>query len=91
MNTHKFGFRCRECLNSSNWSLCDVVLYSGMGLIMVGLLITVVGLGIKGFHSLQLRPITVGCEVVVAIVRVLVIILPCMQMGKRWGGWGEFY
>ena len=55
--------------------LCDVVLYSGMGLIMVGLVITIVGLGDKGFHSLELRligPIIVGCGVVVASVRILV-------------------
>ena len=57
-----------------------------MGLIMVGLVITVVGLEIKGFHSLQLRlmgPITVGCEVVVAIVRILVII----RVGYSRGTW----
>ena len=72
--------------------LCDVVLYCGMGMIMVGLVITVVGLGDKGFHSLELRlmgPIIVGCGVMMTSVRILVCILPGMQMGKIWGGWGK--
>ena len=72
--------------------LCDVVLYSGMGMIMVGSVITVVGLGDKGFHSLELSlmgPIIVGCGLVMASVRILVCILPGMQMGKMWGGWGK--
>jgi hypothetical protein len=71
---------------------CDVVLYSGMGLTMVGLVITVVGLGDKGFHSIELRmmgPIIAGCGVMMASVRILVCILPSMQMGKIWGGWGK--
>jgi hypothetical protein len=59
---------------------------------MVGLVITVVGLGDKGFHSLELRlmgPIIAGCGVMMASVRILVCILPSMQMGKIWGGWGK--
>ena len=56
-------------------------------MIAVGLVITVVGLGDKGFHSLELKlvgPIIVVCGGVLACVRILMCTLPHTQCGKRW-------
>ena len=69
----------------------NVILYCGLGMIAVGLVITVVGLGDKGFHSLELRllgPIVVLSGLVLAIARILVCILPGVGMVVGgWGGW----
>ena len=65
----------------------DVVLYCGLGMIMVGLVITVVGLGDKGFQTLGLKlvgPITLVCGSVLACVRILM----CTQPQKMCGGGG---
>ena len=67
--------------------VCNVILYSGVGMIAVGLVITVVGLGDKGFHSLELKlvgPVIVVCGGVLACVRILMCTLPHTQCVKRW-------
>ena len=49
----------------------NVILYCGLGMIAVGLVITVVGLGDKGFHTLELKlvgPIIVVCGGVLTCV-----------------------
>ena len=57
----------------------DVVLYLGLGLLGVGLVVTMVGLGEKGFRTLEMRmvgPGLVGCGVTLIILRVLWCLLP---------------
>jgi hypothetical protein len=59
-------------------------------MIMVGLVITVVGLGDKGFQTLELKlagPMTVMCGGVLACVRILMCTLPHTQCAKRWCVW----
>ena len=51
----------------------------GLGMISVGLVITFVGLGEKGFKTLELKligPSLVGCGVFFALLRVLFCTLP---------------
>ena len=63
-----------------------MILYCGVGLIMVGLVITVVGLGDKGFQSMELRlmgPIVVLCGVVVASGRIIVCLVPGIRLDRR--------
>ena len=57
----------------------NVILYIGLGMISVGLVITFVGLGEKGFKTLELKligPSLVGCGVFFALLRVLFCTLP---------------
>ena len=59
-------------------------------MIMVGLVITVVGLGDKGFQSIELKlvgPITVMCGGILASVRILMCTVPYTECGKRVRGW----
>ena len=63
-----------------------MILYCSIGFIMVGLVITVVGLGDKGFQSLELRlmgPIVVMCGVVVASGRIIVCLVPGIKLDER--------
>ena len=56
----------------------DVLLYVGLGIISVGLVITVVGLGDKGYQTLELQvvgPGVVGCGAVLVVVRVILCLL----------------
>ena len=57
----------------------DMLLYVGLGIISVGLVITVVGLGDKGYQTLELQvvgPGVVVCGSVMVGVRVLLCLLP---------------
>ena len=59
--------------------ISQVILYVGLGMISVGLVITFVGLGEKGFKTLELKligPSLVGCGVFFALLRVLFCTLP---------------
>ena len=52
----------------------NVLLYIGLGMVAVGLVITFVGLGEKGFRTAELQiigPGLVGAGVLMAIVRIL--------------------
>merc|ERR1712142_1060703 len=72
--------------HTTDTGACDAILYCGMGFIMVGLVITVVGLGDKGFQSLELRlmgPIIVLCGVVVASGRIIVCFVPGISLDKK--------
>ena len=65
----------------NNWigPILQVILYVGLGMISVGLVITFVGLGEKGFKTLELKligPSLVGCGVFFALLRVLFCTLP---------------
>ena len=64
----------------------NILLYCGLGMIMVGLVITVVGLGDKGFKSIELRLVGPGivlCGGVITSARILLCTLPYTQCG----GW----
>ena len=69
----------------------NVVLYVGLGMICIGLVITFVGLGDKGFKTLELKligPSLVGCGVFFALLRILFCTLPsccrsCMKCCKK--------
>merc|ERR1711881_209645 len=57
----------------------NVILYVGLGMICIGLVITFVGLGEKGFRTLELKligPSLVGCGVFFALLRVLFCTVP---------------
>ena len=57
----------------------NVILYVGLGMICIGLVITFVGLGDKGFKTLELKligPSLVGCGVFFALLRILFCTLP---------------
>ena len=57
----------------------NVLLYVGLGMGAVGLVITFVGIGEKGFKSLQLKlvgPGLVGCGLVLTIIRILFCTVP---------------
>ena len=62
----------------------NVILYVGLGMISVGLVITFVGLGEKGFKTLELKligPSLVGCGVFFALLRVLFCTVPTCARG----------
>lgn len=66
----------------------NVILYVGLGMISVGLVITFVGLGEKGFKTLELKligPSLVGCGVFFTLLRVLFCTLPscCRKIVKK--------
>lgn len=57
----------------------NIILYVGLGMISIGLVITFVGLGDKGFRTLELKligPSLVGCGVFFALLRVLFCTVP---------------
>ena len=57
----------------------NILLYVGLGTVAVGLIITFVGLGEKGFKTVQLKmigPGLVGCGLVLTIIRVISCTLP---------------
>ena len=50
----------------------NVILYVGLGMVCIGLIITFVGIGDKGFQTLELKligPSLVGCGVFFALLR----------------------
>merc|ERR1712098_1006183 len=52
----------------------NVLLYVGLGTVAVGLIITFVGLGEKGFKTVQLKligPGLVGCGLVLTVIRII--------------------
>ena len=69
----------------------NVVLYVGLGMICIGLVITFVGLGDKGFKTLELKlvgPSLVGCGIFFALLRILFCTVPsccrsCMNCCKK--------
>ena len=65
----------------------NVLLYVGLGMGAVGLVITFVGIGEKGFKSLQLKlvgPGLVGCGLVLTIIRILFCTVPsCIRNRER--------
>ena len=53
-------------------SSANVILYVGLGMVCIGLIITFVGIGDKGFQTLELKligPSLVGCGVFFALLR----------------------
>ena len=57
----------------------NVILYIGIGMICLGLVITMVGLGDKGFRTLELKlvgPSFVGCGVFFTLLRILLCTMP---------------
>ncbi|XP_071745342.1 uncharacterized protein [Lepeophtheirus salmonis] len=57
----------------------NVILYVGLGMIAIGLIITFVGLGEKGFQTLELKligPSLVGCGIFFALLRILFCTVP---------------
>ena len=75
-------------------SSANVVLYVGLGMAAIGLVITFVGLGDKGFRTLELKligPSLVGCGVFFALLRVLFCTVPscCRACVKCCRGQGK--
>ena len=67
----------------------NVLLYIGLGMVAVGLVITFVGLGEKGFRTTELQmigPGLVGGGVMLAIFRILLCTLPVRHSQVREGG-----
>ena len=64
----------------------NILLYVGLGTVAIGLIITFVGLGEKGFKTMQLRmigPILVLTGMVMALIRVLSCTLPACYKKKE--------
>ena len=64
----------------------DVVLYVGLGMVAVGLVITVVGLGDKGFKTFELKivgPSIIVCGAVLAGARIVVCVWPEIRRRRR--------
>ena len=65
----------------------NVILYVGLGMVAVGLVITFVGLGDKGFQTLELKligPTLTGIGLFFALLRVLFCTLPsCLRSCRR--------
>merc|ERR1719422_2632386 len=60
-------------------SSANVVLYVGLGMIAIGLVITFVGIGDKGFRTLELKlvgPSLVACGAFFAFLRILFCTIP---------------
>ena len=56
----------------------NLLLYLGLGLVAIGLIITFVGLGEKGFRTVELKlvgPVLVGGGVVLVFVRIMLCIV----------------
>ena len=68
----------------------DVLLYCGLGMLMLGLIVTVVGLGDRGFKSRELRmvgPVTILCGSLLTLLRILICMIPCWtESDQREGG-----
>jgi hypothetical protein len=67
----------------------NVLLYIGLGMMAVGLVITFVGLGEKGFKTTELQmigPGLVGGGVILAILRILLCLVPVRHSQVRGGG-----
>ena len=68
-----------------------VILYVGLGMVAVGLVITFVGVGDKGFKTVELQligPSLVGCGLCLAMVRILFCTVPaccgsCVEKQKQ--------
>ena len=59
--------------------LATVLLYMGLGMVTVGLVITLVGVGDKGFKTFELKmvgPGLVGCGGFLAVLRILFCTVP---------------
>ena len=72
----------------------DAILYVGLGMIFVGLVITVVGLGDKGFQTLELKvvgPSIVLCGILLACLRIFICMVPywCCDRGRGDRGKGD--
>jgi hypothetical protein len=62
----------------------NIILYVGLGMICIGLVITFVGLGDKGFRTLELKligPSLVGCGLFFALLRILFCTIPSCCRG----------
>ena len=62
----------------------NVILYVGLGMVCIGLVITFVGIGDKGFQTLELKligPSLVGCGVFFALLRILFCTVPACCAG----------
>ncbi|XP_059093116.1 uncharacterized protein LOC131888256 isoform X7 [Tigriopus californicus] len=72
-------------------SSANVILYVGLGMLAIGLVITFVGLGDKGFKTLELKligPSLVGCGVFFCLLRILFCTVPsccssCVKCCKK--------
>lgn len=72
-------------------SSANVVLYIGLGMVAIGLVITFVGLGDKGFRTTELKmigPSLVGCGVIFTLLRILFCTVPsccraCLKCCKK--------
>ena len=70
----------------------NVILYVGLGMVCIGLVITFVGIGDKGFQTLELKligPSLVGCGVFFALLRILFCTVPACFSGL-FGSWPKF-
>ena len=59
---------------------CNTILYTGLGLATVGLIITFLGLGGKGYRTLEVKmlgPGLVGVGVMLVVLRILFCGRPC--------------
>ena len=64
----------------------NILLYVGLGTVAVGLIITFVGLGEKGFKTVQLKligPGLVGCGLVLTVIRIISCTLPACYDKKE--------
>ncbi|XP_023343934.1 uncharacterized protein LOC111713312 isoform X3 [Eurytemora carolleeae] len=71
--------RRRGLENYEGNSGANVILYIGLGMVAMGLVITFVGLGDKGFRTLELKligPSLVGCGMFFALLRILFCTIP---------------
>ena len=62
----------------------NVILYVGLGMVCIGLVITFVGIGDKGFQTLELKligPSLVGCGAFFALLRILFCTVPACFSG----------
>ena len=62
----------------------NIILYIGLGMVAIGLVTTFVGLGERGFKTIQLKlvgPSLVGCGLVLAVFRVLLCTVPAWTGG----------
>ena len=62
----------------------NIILYIGLGMVAIGLVTTFVGLGERGFKTLELKlvgPSLVGCGLVLAVFRVLLCTVPAWTGG----------
>jgi len=74
INPRKYG-------DLDNNGSSNIVLYIGLGMVAIGLVITFVGLGDKGFQTLELQlvgPSLVGCGFIFAILQILYCTFPSL-------------